>query len=280
MHSSSCPSCGNEVPLSRELCPHCGHQGPPPNVKAASTIEERQALDRRYQAAVQEAEARGAGKAVEALEVALRESKAVTARSFRELDRLASSDKEIFSTYYNLVRADVRLPHGNDWDELRSVADEKLFPFYKDQIRFAALSLDGAGLPHYGEASFVFRESMIAHRASVYEENSALFLKRHAYQPPPGHRATWAERAKLAVAKLAGEVDAVATAERFADLLLGAGAASAEDDRFVEVHIWGPLSIRTVERALLTGSRKGQRSARKAVRDCLKYVGLTLEEIS
>jgi hypothetical protein len=200
------------------------------------------------------------------------------ARSFRELDRLASSDKELFSTYYNLVRADFRLPHGNDWDELRAVADEKLFTGYKEQIRFAALSLDGAGLPHYGEASFVFRESMIAHRASVYEENSALYLKRHAYQPPPGHRATWAERAKLAVAKLGDEVDAAMTAEQLAGLVLRAEVAP-EDDRFVEVHIWGPLSIRTVERVLLAGPRKGQRSARKAVRDRLKVVGLALEEL-
>jgi len=279
VYFSPCPSCGNDVPLVRELCPHCGHQGPPPNVKAATDAREQQALDRRYQAAVQEAEARGAGKALETFETSLQGSKAVMARSFRELDRLASSDKELITTYYNLVRSDIRLPHGNDWDQLRAVADETLFAGYKEQIRFAALSLDGAGLPHYGEASFVFREGMIAHRASVYEENSALFAKKHAYQPPPGHRASWAERAKLAVAKLAGGIDAAMTAEQLAGLLLGAGG-TPEEDHFVEVHIFGPLSIRTVERVLLTGPRKGQRSARKAVRDRLKAAGLTLEELS
>ena len=60
-------------------------------------------------------------------------------------------------------------------------------------------------------------------------------------------------------------------------MLLGPGAA-VEEDRFIEAHIWGPMSLRTVERILLTKPRKGQRAARKAIRDRLKGVGLSLEE--
>ena len=120
---------------------------------------------------------------------------------------------------------------------------------------------------------------MIAHRASVYEENSASFLKKHAYAPPLGHRATWEERAKLAVAKLGGEIDASTTPGQLAGVLLGIGA-NPKEDRFIEVHIWGPMSLRTVERILLTAARKGQRAARKAIQDRLKEVGLLLEEFA
>lgn len=277
MDSNPCDFCGNDIPLSYERCPHCARPGLFPNVRAAQTPPEQQALDRRHQAALQKAEARGAKTAVEDFESSVRASRAVMARSLRELDRLASSDQELVSTYYNLLRAEARLPHGNEWDGLRGIADEALFPGYKEHIRFAALSLDGAGLPHYGECSFVLRESMIAHRASVYEENSALSLKKHQYKPPAGYRATWDNRGKLSVAKHGGEIEATTTPQEFARLLLASGAMP-EEDRFVEVHIWGPISIRTVERVLAPSPKKGQRSIWKALRDRLAKVGVTLEE--
>ena len=241
---------------------------------------ERTALERRYKAALQQAESRGTRPAVEAFEAATRGTKAVMARPLRELDRLASSDKELFPTYYSLIQGEVRLPHGNEWDLLRALADTALFPGdKKENVRFAALSLDGSSLPHYGECSFVFKESMIAHRTSVYEENSAVFLKKHAYTPPPGYRATWEERVKLAVAKLGGGIDAITSPSQLADALLGPGA-TPEEDRFIEVHIWGPMSIRTVERVSVTAPIKGPRSVRKAIRDRLKAVGLSLEELA
>ena len=248
-------------------------------MRAAQATSERQALDRRYQEALREAESRGARAVVETFEAATQGSRAVMARPLRELDRLASSDRELLSTYYNLLQAEVRLPHGNDWDLLRGIADEALFPGYKEHIRFAALSLDGAGLPHYGDCSFVLRESMIAHRASVYEENSALALKKHRYEPPAGHRATWDERGKLCVAKHGREIEAATRPEQFAGLLLAPGP-TPDEDRFVEVHIWGPMSMRTVERVLASPPRKGPRSIWKALRDRLKQVGADLEASS
>ena len=54
---------------------------------------------------------------------------------------------------------------------MRVFADDALFPGYKEQIRFAALSLDGKGLSSYGECTLILRDHMIAHRASVLEGN-------------------------------------------------------------------------------------------------------------
>lgn len=219
---------------------------------------------------------RGAGEEVAQFEVAAARSQAVMARPMRELDRLVSSDRELIPSYYGLLAGQVRLPHGNEWDGLRGIADEALFPGYKEHIRFAALSIDGKGLSSYGECFFVLRDTMIGHRASVYEENSVISLKKHDYQPPPGHRAAWFERAGLCVAKLAGRIRATTTRDEFSDLLLRPGRSS-EDDSFVEVHVWGPMTIRTIER-ILVGKQRRQAS-RKALRDRLEGFGVELEEI-
>lgn len=275
MTSAACDYCGHEVPLSWNHCPHCARPGLFPNVRATQVPAEQEALERRYQAALQDASSRGAEAEVGKFEAAAASSKAVRALPMRELDRLASSDKELFPTFYGLLGAEVRLPHGNQWDLLRRIADEALFPGYREEIRFAALSLDGTGLSSYGECSFVFRDDMIAHRASMFEENSTAFLKRHAYDPPMGHRATWTERGKLCVAKLAGRIGPGTPEAQFPGILLRAGAAS-EDDDFVEVHIWGPMSLRTVERILMPVTRR--KAIRKALRDRLKGLAVILEE--
>jgi hypothetical protein len=277
MHASPCSHCGGSIPLRWERCPHCAQPGLFPNVRAAEATEEQQALERRYLEALRGATSRGAQNVVAELETALGASKAVMARPMREVDRLSASDQEIIPTYYGLLGGQVRLPHGNEWDGLRGTADETLFPGYKEHIRFAALSLNGKGLPRYGECFFVFRESMIGHRASVYEENSTVSLKKYGYQPPPGHRAAWSERAKLCVAKLAGALDASTQPVQFPGLLLQQNA-TPEEDRFIEVHIWGPMTIRTIERILVPRARS--QAVRKSLRDRAKKFGVELEELS
>ena len=109
----------------------------------------------------------------------MNDSHAVIARPAHEILRLATSQNEIYGTFYNLIGAGLRLPEGGKWDILRGVVDSALFPNYKEDIRFAALSLNGVGLSNYGEYSIMLRTDLIAHRASVFEENSILFMKHH-----------------------------------------------------------------------------------------------------
>lgn len=281
MHPDACQHCGFEVPLAWSYCPHCGRAGLFPNVRAAQSEDEVAALDHRYQHALQDAAARGALNTVTRFERAVAtSSKAVMSRPLRELDRLASSDRELISTFYKLLGAEVRLPRGNDWDGLRRIADEVLFPGYREEIRFAALTLDGTGLSSYGECSFVLRDDMIAHRASIFEENSTVLLtRRRSYEPPPGRRASWADRAKLCVAKLAPEIDADTPPDRFPSVLLRSGTKGA-DDHFVEVHIWGPLSLRSMDRVILATPRKRRRAFRKELRDRLHGLDVELVEAS
>jgi hypothetical protein len=163
------------------------------------------------------------------------------------------------------------------------VTDEALFPNYKEEIRFAALSLNGMGLSNYGDCFVVLRTEMIAHRASVFEENSVLFMKHHdikvskAHELPPGYRATWGERAKLCVAKLADRIDAATPRGAYSRILLRPGSASEGDD-FVEVHVWGPMTIRTVERVIFNKptSRAAREITSRANKQRMTKFGVTL----
>lgn len=276
MSATRCQECRHEIPLSWNCCPHCARPGLFPNVRAAQLESERAALDSRYQAALRGAEGRGCRKIAEEFEAEARRSKAVISRSLREAEILAGSDQDLYTTYYKKLDAEIRLPHGNRWDRLRGLADEALFPNYREQIRFGALSLDGTGIATYGDCTLVLRESMIAHRASVFEENSAVFMERHGYAAPPGYRAEWAERARLSVAKLADEIDAATRPDQFPGLLLRSGPAPGED-RFIEVHIWGPISRRSLDGIQVQADQKLSNAYVKALRDRLAEVGATLE---
>jgi len=77
----------------------------------------------------------------------------VISRYYSEVLRLASSPNQVYGTFYQLVDAGIRLPEGNQWDILREIADTVLFPGYKKEVRFGALSLDGQGLPNWGDCS-------------------------------------------------------------------------------------------------------------------------------
>jgi len=269
--SISCGSCGNKIPQSSETCPHCGRPGIYWNVLAAEDPAEEAELMDRYEQAKAEATARGVAKQFTSFELALANSRAVIARPESEVLRLASSTRQLYATYYQLIDAGVRLPDSDEWDNLRELADVVLFAKYKDSIRFATLSLNGIGLSNYGSCSVVLKDEMIAHRTSVLEENSALFVQRHRIEIskfpdiPKGRRATWTDRAKLCVTKLSKKLTATTRPEDYSGILLKQGATS-NDDEFVEAHIFGPITVLSMQRIIITEPDEGKKSViRRAI---------------
>jgi hypothetical protein len=118
---------------------------------------------------------------------------------------------------------------------------------------------------------------MIAHRATAFEENSAAFLEDHRYTEPEGSRATWEERSNLCAAKNAGDLKPGTSASEFASILLQQKTATKES-RFVEVHIYGPLSVLTAEKVILKKDAKpSKKSFELELRDRLAKVGVPLE---
>lgn len=262
-----------------DQCPHCGAAAFP-HVRLADLPEECRALEQRYREASEEAENRGCGHLVRDLENALSRSEATIARSELETARMVSGDTQLYATFYQLIEAGVRVPEGNKWDLLRSQADTLLFgELYKKEIRFAALTLDGVGLSNYGDYSWIIKENMIANRSTVFEENSALFMykvpKEKMFDLPRGFRAVFPRRAILGVAKLASRLAPENGTDCLPDLVLHQGDSS-EDDDFIEVHIGGPMTIRTVSRIVAT--KVTSRSVFKNLQEQLEKFGVMLED--
>jgi hypothetical protein len=279
-----CSHCSNSIPSSADRCPHCARPGYYPNVRAAEVAEEVDALENRYVSSLERARLRGAERQVLDFEATVRNSSvAVLARSISEVQRLVSSDNELYATFYQLLEGGLRMFDSSKWSVLRGVADAALFPGYAKEIRFACLSLDDTGLPNYGECSIRLRTGMIAHRSTVFECNSTVFMGEHdirvaeADRLPFGYRATWDDRGKLCTAKLADNIDDGTISGEYLKILLTQGATTG-DDQFVEVNIWGALTVRAIERLTITkGSKSSKKVIAKAIRERLQNAGVSVD---
>jgi hypothetical protein len=265
-----------------ERCPHCGISGRFPNVLLAQQPEEFDALTSRYQLASEEAAKNGTEGVLRDFEKAIQNTQAVINRSAIDLYRLVQSDNQLYATYYQQIEAGIFIPEGSKWDKIRRVVDSALYENQINNIRFALLSLDGVGLSHYGECSIVLRTEMISHRASIFEENSIIFFERHGIlvidvdKLPVGYRSTWDERSKLCIAKLAKKLSCSTQPSDYVSVLLKEGLRS-ENDEFVEVHIWGPLTVRTIERVhILPKRKKASQVISKAIKEKLIKFGATV----
>jgi len=81
------------------------------------------------------------------------------------------------------------------------------------------------------------------------------------------------------VAKKASELQPNTDPAEFPTLLLQQGATS-EDDDFIEVHIWGPMTRRTFERVVLEPSPNATRAEKvrlKALKATLDEAGVAVE---
>ena len=284
MNKIHCNFCNNDFPISSNCCPHCAQPGLFPNVIVAGDSEEVSELDKRYQNAYKETKLRQCDHILSDYEKTILEnSKAVISRSLSEVERLAKSDNEIYVSYYKLIEADLKLPSGSKWDIFRRLAEESLFPGYRERIRFGSLSFTKEGSKNYGECSFVLRNKMIAPRASVFEENCVIFMKRHRLlfdeldDLPKGYRATWNDRGKLAAVKAAGDIKPETDPDEYQEILLH-NAPDSKDDVFVEVHVYGPITVRTMEHVTVTNPKRRQdKIFLKSLENKLKKFSVKLE---
>lgn len=271
MHGVRCknPECGEGVPSHYRSCPVCCFDAGFPNVRAASTSSEKEALTARYDLARTAATSSQTEAKLDALQQACSKSAAVLCRPIGKVHELVQSDNELYASFYQLVEAWSRIPEDNEWDKVRSPVDSLFFPFYYDEIRFAALSLNGQGADGYGGLSMVLQDKAIKARATAFEENTIVFCNRHkvlATGPiPPGYRSTWEERGMLACAKLQSRIDPNTKEEDFPSIILPPTESTTAD--FIEVHIYGPIHRRAV--AKVTG-KKPKRQADKVLLQSIK----------
>ena len=257
-----CPNaqCRYTIPPHVRECPVCNEQVGYPNVRACETPEEQAALDTRYKSAISCARAKKSRVVLKRFEQAVTHSKAVICRPLSVVQKLMSSDQDLYNNYYNMVDSNARIPEDNRWDAARESVDAKIFPYYHRSICFAALSLSDKGLQAYGDHCMVLRTEFIHRRATTFEENTFVFAQHRSLavtEPvPPGYRATWADRGRLAVAKLEPLVDQGTSDSQFPGILMTSQANRSGD--CIEVHIYNGIHRKAVEKVV--GQRKPRRS--------------------
>lgn len=287
-----CSECGDVISLMAKYCPHCGRPRLYPNVRLTEQTDDLAALNLRYRRAVLNAATRGCDAVRQAFESEVRSSRAVLAATLDKLQPIASGQVELFSTFYELHRLRIAnrpsLPGETEWDSLRPKIEGFLFgDDCKQEIIHAALSLSERSLDRYGECHLVLRETHVAHRTSVFEENSvAFFIRRQitikdAEGAIRGFRAAWKDRHLLAVAKLEQMLQPTTLSTDFPGILLKNGATGADDD-FIEVHLFGTITLRSVEKLTIIRSRNGRPSVGKlkALKERAMAAGVELEEVT
>lgn len=279
-----CAECKTDIPYAARECVGCGSDVGFPNVRAAEFAGEIDALRERVRYAQVAAKERSCADELEAFGTAASDAQAVMMRGLTALDGLVSSPLTAMVTYYKMVRAGIRLPENNEFDANRERIDSTINPYgVHENIQFAALSLNGQGVRWYGDFAVTLRNSMIAARTSVFEENPFRFCDKHPIAPtgsvPPGYRAAWLRRGELAMAKLHPRIQPGMQSDDFASTLVEQGTKSADSD-FIEVHIYGALHARAIERVIAhLPARKADRVIWKRVKRNLEALGATVEEV-
>lgn len=262
-----CISCKSNIADNEEKCPTCGWNAGPPNVRTVSREEEREALEKRYNEAIQNAISKGAQHALESFDENMKRTCAVINMDIDFLHWFVTDDKLVYSTYDLSVDSEARKPATPKDDRHRKTVGAMLYGHKAKEIRYAALSLDGGGLTSYGPYTIRLREIAIMERATLLEDNSYQFISTHDIKPggdiPPGYTATWKERHKLAVAKLADEIHS-GTAEQEHPKILLSSEGNRGTDRFIEVHIYGGFDNNAIESVRGSSSVKATSDRRKA----------------
>ncbi|MDB5318466.1 MAG: hypothetical protein JWN40_97 [Phycisphaerales bacterium] len=257
-----CNSCGGEVAEHEIRCHICMSDIGFPNVRAANTPEEKGELDRRLADAMTSAKARGCESILHSFGASVLSSAVVVSRALGLVKNIVESENQLITSFYRQVDGGSRLPEDNRFDRARPSVDGVLFPYYGDQIIFGALSLDGVGVGgSYGACHLTLRESAVANRSSLFEENSLLFCTmKHRIilggRIPPGYRATWNVRDRLAMAKHQPDLDATVTPDKFPGILVRQGA-KPENEVFIEVHIYGRIHRDAIEAVVFRKPTKG-----------------------
>lgn len=253
-------------------------------MRAAEKTVETDHLALRLKNAETSTEARGCKDVLNDFGLAVDGAKVSISVNLSQLSTLASDDNELYNTFYQEVASESRLPNNNKWDRGRGAVDSTIFPNYREEIRFGALTLTGRGVEaNYGGYSMVLKNLAITSRTTFFEENTFLFVQRHKIIVgdliPPGYRATWKDRSTLAKAKLHSKLDKTKKRHDYPGILLSFGGSPEKND-FIEAHIYGPIHRRAIEKVIGPAPQNpADKVLWSSLKRKLKKIGVELETI-
>jgi hypothetical protein len=276
--SKKCQECQADISFHLRNCHVCDADIGYPNVRAADS--ERPELLNRYSESVKLAKIMSLSTQLRDFENSMHGSQAVMIRAVADVIPMLAKNTQLYNTFAHQVSAGIRVAEDNLWDRSREAVESLIHPIYHRDIQYAVLSLDeyGANDPSYGGCHLSFKEITIKKRATVFEENSFEFVKRHqiiagVVPVPKGYRATWDERHLLAVSKLSSKINKDTTLIDHKNILLSGYGKLAE---FIEVHIYGVVHISSFDKLSIS---KGASSSEIATLSayCSKISGLKIK---
>lgn len=213
-------------------------------------------MTKRHCAARDDCHSRGVESRLTKLEDLAETSRPVIAMPFAVCDDILRSDK--YRNYHQRIESGERDPAGSGDHSDRVMVGTRLFPNFYHHIHYAALSPDGRGLPNYGAVAMRWEvtPTYLGRRASLIEMNSFTFYDHHSLGDrgatiPPGYRAIWEDRAKLAAAKIAPRLTPATGESTLPSLLLGPSATRIDDD-YIEVAIYADKGLDTQDVDMVT----------------------------
>jgi hypothetical protein len=245
-----CDVCDTPFSLAGTVCDVCQKPIGFPNVRLA--IKESAALGKRYQMELESVIARNLQEVARDFETAVDKANVVIVRPFIDMICLIQNENKLISTFHQQVASGSRLAENNYFDPKRDGIESIIHPLYYDKIHYAALSLDFIGAKNYGEAHITLHNKYIESRTTFLEENSFNLVKKLQIKVgevlPPGYRASWLDRGKLALCKYHANLNKNENEIiDFQNVLL----VESDNPDFIEAHIYGSIHMRCIEAVTL-----------------------------
>ncbi len=255
-----CPHCHAEVNWTDDRCLVCNKDLGVPNQRLANRENELKALNKRYITAVKIAEKRGVSLELLDFEQNIaNNSGALINCTVKFLSGFMIDKNQLYANYRQQTDAATRKVAEFTNDRERCGTEGTLYGSLAAHISYAALSLNVQGLISYGNCAMVLKEITLNSKATVLEENSYDFVRRHKILPgntlPEGYWANWQNRQLLAVAKLGDKVNS--GVNDFAAILLTSNG-NRNEDQFIEVHIYGSFDKQAIASLALPKKNMGK----------------------
>ena len=107
---------------------------------------------------------------------------------------------------------------------------------------------------------------MVSHRVSCFEGNTAvIYSTDHDFSE--FLRCEWDDRGRICVATFADRLSPSTRKSDFPAILVDLGDQSTED-RFIEVHVFGPMTAKTFQSVAIDGTNHSHRE--KVLREAIK----------
>lgn len=257
---SNCPKCGAPTNIQVRNCESCNYDLGFPNVRLAKSQAEQEALNNRFEGALEEAQRKSVESEFTSFvsKVNQRSGVVVSAPAITALN-LIQDPRFLYQNYEKLVESGSRSPAEIENDKQRRVAVGAVFGSYGNELRYGVLSLNSQGLPTYGDVFLRLGDRQVKDRVAFLEMNSYKFANKFPEaNKPAGYLADWNNRGQLAGVKVIRNFRNGLNSTQQEQLILQSDGKRRENDEYIEALIYGTFNRYSIESVVLAPSLTGE----------------------